>query len=520
MDLVEQSTLLVDALDRVIINPAGSYNWLNLMVAMRMASTAELRHSALETLSSQVSNEGIAGFYHAMFLDMATGDHSHLAQAANILALETQPDLDRMAALIQTGWQRALLYAQGRPGFMRAIEQAGLPYISALIGKHVATRCLPLPARKIIDVRRVALVATNLSHTSHPPTLMALDQATVLLKSGLEVSLFACQESSILDHLHLLGTGAHSAPFESHWDAWAPPAGTSAQIHTSDQRFSLMRRWKDMHASIAAFDPDLVFLVGLHSGLIPALYRSRPVLAMGSSSVPPLTPGDVWLSAQQQLNGRSFSPWGTVTPESSACYYPFRVHRKPLTARLQRQDLQFSEHAMVLLTVGSHLDIKISGEWADRMRSLLDEHAQLSWLLVGGKGLTPPALQDLPQERLRVLPHSPGANNYMPACDIYINPPAMGGGFAVAEAMSVGLPALSLTDSDGGDKLVIHAATSLDDYFATLAAWIASPDARRQAGQQMQQRFDAELDLERAGSSLLAACRLAVEKFNSRPAFS
>lgn len=103
-------------------------------------------------------------------------------------------------------------------------------------------------------------------------------------------------------------------------------------------------------------------------------------------------------------------------------------------------------------------------------------------------------------------------------CDIYLNPPRIGGGGALAMAMEQGLAVLTFGNSDGGDKVGAHAISSDEDYFARLEAWVVDPVGRRQAGEALKARFHARLDFSGAepAAGLMQACQKGIELFNRR----
>ena len=103
-------------------------------------------------------------------------------------------------------------------------------------------------------------------------------------------------------------------------------------------------------------------------------------------------------------------------------------------------------------------------------------------------------------------------------CDIYVNPPRMGGGGTVAMAMEQGLAVATFSCSDGGDKVGGFALESEEAYFAQLDGWVNDREARQQAGAALQARFQARLNFsgEAAAAGLKRACDLASESFKQR----
>jgi hypothetical protein len=518
----QQHLMLSDALDRVAANPSASHLWLNLTKLMRGISSSELLANVVRAITAMVPDHGLAGFYRASALDLATGEPALLPQACACLQALAPTDLDRCTAFFDLSWQRALLYTDGRAAFRQRLKDIGLPELSLLIGRQLtrygATQARPLDASTttIPPLRRVALIAPHLATPAHPPTLMALDQARTLLQQGVEVNLFSCQEGVVPDISHLLGTGAGNQQLPTDLQAWLGTVDAHVRVHLSDTAVSLPRRWLGMLQQVDAFAPDLVLFVGLHSGLVSALYQRYPVLGLSTNSIAPIVPTDAWLTAQVELADKLSRPWSDEFPESMACHHPFRVRRKDPGEALPRASLGLADDATLLISMGAQLQLKIDGEWAKRMCAAMERHPKLVWLLLGGDGKLPPALAGLAPGRVLLQKYTTQSMRWLAASDLYIHPPIMGGGFSVAEAMSLGIPTLALADSDGGDKAGGHAVASLDDYFAQLDALAGDAALRRERGQQMRTHFDTTLDLAASGPSLMAACQTAQRRHRLR----
>ncbi len=512
----EHLLLLNDAIDRIVVNSGASHCWLNLMSLTRGISDRQVFKEVVDRVLSQVPSKGLPGFYRAMYLDIVTGEVKHIAEAGRLLQSMQPIDTDRMAAFHAFYWQRALIYATGRDDFVQALRNSNLPVIAHLIGqaiqKHNVVQFQPSTNSRI---RRVAVVAPYLLTPAHPPTLMAIDQASLLIQDGIKVNLFSCQDSHLPESFHLLGNGSYDLGRNVDIN-WIASSNNEAKIYISDHRFSLVRRGVDMLKLIAEFDPDLVMIVGLHTCLSRVLYENWPVLALGVNSAPPMVPADVWLTAQQELHNKLTRVWGSDFPESMAWHHPYRVRKKLHAAKFELANFGILANSIVLISVGGGLNIKIAGMWATLISDVLRNNPEVVWLLVGGKGEMPKALIDAPQEQLRLIPHTSEIPALLACCDIYINPPIMGGGFSVAEAMAEGLPVLTYAGSDGGDKVGNEAAHTDDEYFSKLDTLIKDVNLRIEIGKRMRERFDSTLDLANSGPNLIAACEEALKRYQQR----
>ncbi|MFZ6659068.1 glycosyltransferase [Undibacterium sp. TJN19] len=515
--------LLDDVVQRTVVNPTASHGWHQMIDILRRKSTPALAQQLEQFLLLNIASDGLPGFYRASFLDMLTGKPEYLQQAGQIV-LGLQPfDPDRVITFLQNSWQRVLLDASGRQVFQQRLMAIGLPKIAhaiSLWSQQNLLQTTALHVRKISQIKRLALIAPALINIKHPPTLMALQQAECLRRCGYEVVLYSAQEMLGPDFQHYLGSNAYESNPQFSTAGWERYLGVGGQLMTGDSRFSLTQRFKSLLNHMAGFDPDLVMSVGLYSGLAATVHPLRPILSLGINSLSPMVPADVWLTAQREFDQFIASPWDSVFPLSQGHYHPYRLVPPVMTKKHSRTDLGWPDDGVVMITLLSDSNARIKGEWAAHMVDVLTRNPQLSWIIVGGNGDMPAALHGVTQGQVKTIPFCIDAVNYLPVCDIYVNPPMMGGGFAVAEAMALGLPVLSFSGSDGGDKLGTAALASTDAYFARLDAWICNRTLRQQAGQAMQQHFVSVLDLAQSSPSLQAACELAVQRFHLRAAAS
>jgi glycosyltransferase involved in cell wall biosynthesis len=186
-------------------------------------------------------------------------------------------------------------------------------------------------------------------------------------------------------------------------------------------------------------------------------------------------------------------------------YHPWKLRRSTKQWPVTRADFGLDNGTVIWITAGFRLEHEIKGDWASRLLQLMSRHPNVVWLLVGGEGKLPEALQSSPPGRVRAVATRDDLPGILRCSDIYVNPPRMGGGFSVAEAMAEGLPVTSLTGSDGGDKVGDLALPDIDAYMERLAALTENPLLRKEAGDELRARFAECFDLEASGPPLLAA---------------
>lgn len=512
-----ESFLFLDAFDRAMSNPTSSKAWETLTERYRTVGVDELKFAALKQLRGAIGFHGIAGFFHANFLSAIEPDLAHVETAARI-GLELRPvDAERLMAFATHEWGNALVKMESRSGFVRQLAAARIPELMALAAGTVeAAFAGAFTARVVDDIRRIALVTPTISHTGHTPTALTLSLARQLIATGVGTKLFAPQDSQMPPLATYLGIDRSIAVDPPDVVALAEqlPKGMDATL--SQSSFSLPFRWRTLAADIAAYDPDLIFFVGFFAPWMAPLFVHRPVVAMSVHSSPPIVPADVILSADEKLAGRHVRPWGEALPSTQVYFHPFRVAAKPLMSGVSRTQLGITEDAILLIIVGSRLKQEMSDGWSQQLAGLMVRRPELTLMLVGSDDDHPAAFADIPSHRLRALSHREDVGDLLALSDIYINPPRMGGGFSVAEAMAAGLPVVCFADGDGGDKVGPLAASSSKEYWRLLETYLNDPVMRQRDGDYLRTRFAERLDISRSGPSLIQAGHAAMALFGAR----
>lgn len=508
-------TLLQDALHRTLREPQCARRWHALLAIWLETREEAARRAVLDLLARHADDDPRSAILRLTFLARTSGDSRfENAAAAQVLAMEPG-DPDRLAAFMAYRWLNALQSIGERAGFVADLTAGHLPAMARRLMLKAAESLPPGFVPRVAEtIQRVAVVLPYIGHQFHTPSMMGVEQAIVLAREGCQVRIFSAQELMPPDAALFRGDDRELLLPALDAQAWAGilPAGLGMTI--ADIRYSLPGRWASQMTTLAAFDPDVVLPVGLYSPLAAALYALRPVVGISVNTVAPIAPLDVWLTADPDAGRRP--AWGGVFEAPQPVYHPYRIKRSRQHGQLTRAALGLDATAVVWITAGFRLKREIEGEWASRMLQLMSRHPKVVWLLVGGAGDLPQALQQAAPGRVRALATRDDLPEVFRCCDIYVNPPRMGGGFSVAEAMAEALPVTAFANSDGGDKLGELALPDLDAYLARLAALSEDPELRRSTGQALRQRFDERLDIEASGPALLAACRQAADLARNR----
>jgi hypothetical protein len=436
------------------------------------------------------------------------GEARWLAEAGRVIA--QLGELERLHAFLVFVWGKATSAAEDRARFRGLFEQAGFPRLGFDRASEFA-QSLPAPARSRHPVRRVAVLCQHMSIFAQAGTRLALEHAALLSAAGCEVRLFSAQEMSSVGIAGWLGCPTQvtlAPPAPETWKPMAAPGKFEARV--ARDASPVRARWQETAAGIAQFDPDVVLFVGFFSPLLLWAHRHFPVLGLSVHTLPPLGPIDAWL--HQYDAGPLPQPWAGL-PDYEAVAYPFRMALPPPVS-LSLAPLQLPPNARLAVSVGYRLHTEIGAEWAAQWMARLHAHPNWVWLLVGD-ATAPPSLP-AGDRQVRVLGHQDHIDALLARCDLYVNPPRMGGGFSILNAIGRGVAAVSLGGSDGGDKLGPWAAASMDDYWRRIDTLLVDDAARKQCGQGLARRFDALYNLRSATPGLLGALETASARFRQR----
>jgi hypothetical protein len=498
--------LLADRLEFTRQDPAATHVWHRLYEAALHAPPAQAK-ALVERVRAEAPATGRGGFLAATFAHALSDDVADLATASRIFAASEMP-FDAGLALLNSIYASVLSGAGQTDNFSAMVRGSGFLDVMTVLGERLSRLAGPLArAPHPKKVQKVAVVAPTLSGPIHAPTAIALHHAGLLLEHGLQVTVFAPQEFMLLDMPQWLGVPRRMRIAPPDGKQW-PRARAELTARIAVPELSMQGRWLVMLNLIAQFDPDVVLFVGPYSPLLTPLQQRYPVVALGTHALAPVGPIDVWLAPSADAK----PGWQPQFDVGKVVAYTNRFSLAAAPAPRDRESLGVPANATVWVTSGTRLTREITPEWREKVLAALERHPQCHWLLVG---MTEQEIASRPIAHPRV--HYRGIDSDLPslfqACNLYLNPPRMGGGHSVACAMAQGLPVLSLAGGDGGDKLGDFAQPDAARYFEALDALSRDAAARRAMGESLRRRYVATFDLKGGVPTLLAALEEAAARF-------
>lgn len=511
---------LIDAVEQVIVNPSGRHHWRRLNIVYDKNTNHTHRLWVKNIITNKVSSQDAAGFLRETFLAYTCDDQSFLPSASINLLLNALDQPDKVMTYINYEIGRIMSSPINRSDFQNAILQEKIPELISGLAKHFLKLISPIPSHQTIK-GNIAIYASNICSAMHPPTKLVLQHARLLHDLGYSVQIFCAQEEQIDYAGEYLGNGGIcvSKPFDPReFRDYLGDRKISFSFANKD--YSLQTRWKSIVHLLHSFQPELIFFIGMHSPLIEVFYQSYPVLALSTTSIPPIASCDLWLSANEVRPQLNTPAWGETFTLGKSFFYPYRIERRSVNQTITRQQLNIADSNIVLVTVGARLQSEINGVWAQQIKALLRQYPTTVWFLIGGDGALPPALEDIPKQQIKCMPNTPDLMAIYRCCDIYLNPPRLGGGFSVAEAMAEQVPVVSYNDSDGGNKLGSYAVKDLNEYLLLAKKLIDDHVYRKELGQKMAEIFNTSIDLHQASTSLDHAVKQCLIQFNERDTVS
>lgn len=501
--------LAVDTLESVRLSPTSSLLWQRLGTLINTLEAPE-RTALAEAIAALPLELPQAQWLRCSALASATRDPQWLARQAGLV--DDSFTADAVMSLLGTAWYHALVSTAGHADFAQLLRGVDAPRLQRLVAARMTGRGAVRPGGARARLR-VAVYTPEVANSRHGGTMLTLNTMGVLLRQGVELHGFSAKEASIPAIGSYHGGTQALTPLPVEAESLELAALGNVQLSFPNADFSLRARFDQVLQAIDAYAPDLVVFVGFLSPLVYRLYEHYPVVCLSVHALPPVAPVDVWLSADPQGEAAC---WPGV-PAPQVFHFPFRFQPTVQAAPVDRAAVGLPAAATLLVTAGFRLDTEIAAPWSAQMLAFVDAHPDVHWLLIGVPNGQPPG--GLPRHpRIHCVAPQSQLAPWLAMCDIYANPPRMGGGGALAMAMEQGLAVATFAGGDGGDKVGGYAVDSSQAYFALLHAWAGDGAARRLAGDALKARFHARLDFsaDAAAAGLMRACALAMASFRQR----
>ena len=500
--------LACDVLETIELLPTSPELWQRLCSKVGALDPDE-KSRLVDAIASRLLAGNSANWLRYGALAFLTRDPLWFVKQSSVADADTPADA--IMALLGLCAYQALARTLATRAFVQLFIDIDAPRLQRLVAQRMqSATAIHLASRNGL---RVAVYTPQIVDILHGGTGFTLNIMNVAAQLGAPCQVFTAQEATISEADGHYGGLECVQRREVFTESLVLNVPGNVQMLLPNVEFSLRFRLEQMLAAIHSYEPDVVIFVGFMSPLVYRLFESYPIVGLSLHALPPIAPVDVWLSADP-LGETALWPG---VPAPKLAHYPFRFWPKGQAVPIDRAKLQIPATAVVLITTGYRLDTEMSEPWRGQMLDFIEAHQNVHWLLIGIPEGQP--VSDLPaRSRIHCFAPQVPLESWLAACDIYINPPRVGGGGTVGMAMEQGLAVLTMDGCDGGDKVGVWATATLDSYFERLATWSANATERQQVGAALKGQFHTRLDISstQAQDGLLQACQSAIESFKQR----
>lgn len=139
--------------------------------------------------------------------------------------------------------------------------------------------------------------------------------------------------------------------------------------------------------------------------------------------------------------------------EENIIYSMFTSSLKPQTLNLSRSDLHLPSDSFAIALVGNRLGNEITQTLFNEFCKTIEINPKIYYIFFGSFNSFTDRLnsaKDSQKKHFIYYGTTTDTISCLENCDLYINPPRIGGGMSSIEALAMGLPAVSLLQGDGG----------------------------------------------------------------------
>lgn len=202
---------------------------------------------------------------------------------------------------------------------------------------------------------------------------------------------------------------------------------------------------------VKEYEPEEIIVMGDHCVLGEVLSDYYPTInmAFGFSILQPVR--NSYSVVFRQMNEEDYNlidKWGIDRNRYFSGTFTFKFI--PQTRKYTREELGIPKDRFVIPLIGNRLGTDITGEFINMFECIQDRR----WFLLfagAPEGFDYAVMCEkypILEDNSLYLGYVEDVLAVLECCDLYVNPPRLGGGFSVAEAFSRGLPGVSLSYGD------------------------------------------------------------------------
>ena len=314
----------------------------------------------------------------------------------------------------------------------------------------LANVLIPIPADKRDKDHILVLTIQYLSDT-HAPTKTALERIYTLGKSmGKKVLCYNTKEQYTLRgflpfygafkrHIIKEYDGSHEMPYK---DFVFPFFQPNVEMPNEEVIRTLLH---ELHTA----PPYEIIVIGDHSIIGDLCSHVIPTICIPLTfSTLPKKEHQYVVTSRYLTDAHKLALLEDGYRKDSIIESTFTFEMRPQTTTLTRDELQLPEDKFLLAVIGLRLDADVSPAFLTSMEKLFADNIHLVFAGYYEK------YEELCEKNTSFKEHTSfiGYQNdvlaLMEICDLYVNPPRVGGGYSIAEAFSKGIPGVTMNYGD------------------------------------------------------------------------
>lgn len=201
-------------------------------------------------------------------------------------------------------------------------------------------------------------------------------------------------------------------------------------------------------------------------------------------------------------------------PEYHLIKSVFTSSIEKVKTQIERRTIGISDNSVVLVVVGARLNIEIDYEFIDMLKKIKYDEIEIVLLGIIDEDFIYKECGDL-KSKIHCVGYVRDVLSYVNICDLYVNPKRKGGGTSCVEAMSLGLPVVTLSDGDvatnaGGDFCV----ENYDEMAEKITEYCVKKEYYKRMSEVAKKRVAVLLDSETEFSNTIQEFEKRIDTFN------
>ncbi|WP_054859886.1 glycosyltransferase [Gracilibacillus sp. JCM 18860] len=365
--------------------------------------------------------------------------------------------------------------------------------------RHKISTCYPdRTSHNHKELKRIAIVATQLLGLKHSPTLLVLTIAKYLKKldQNIEITIFVddtyiyCQEEFVYPNLY---SSTPSQKLKNIHDEFLKDFNVT--IKYTNYLLNRQEKLQNEINEIIEFQPDVIYLMGADFSLRSwVLAKAMPVVVMSMS--PPEPSSFVNATLYTSMHNEKFveSQYEKINVNKKRQFKQV-IHANQLPVpfkNIRRLDLAFDEKDFIMVTAGNRLDGDIDIQFVRIIKKFLKETKSIKWLLVGNaehRVVHKEMQEEIINNQITFITYEDDLQSLLKICDIYVNPFCEGNGRIGRMAMNMRLPIISHNESSDISEIIGEEFTiDKSMYFDRLKYYYFNKERRIYDGQVMYEK--------------------------------